>query len=214
MKMIQSRRTYRFLRYWKCDVPSLKLCSRYKILLFFFKSCIYWYIFLYMDVYDISLIWKHRGQMLFFQKQPWGVSFKMVDSLVLLPESLMKWKHQKIKQKNSVRLKRICWKRTLNGQEISTNFWETKQEMEMRCQKKQWGTAATQGHQGDGLFQRTPGRPQAASAGITEQGGGQWVANRDRGVSASSPPRQPPRQQSLQAAPPSVRTDKHLGVRF
>lgn len=129
---------------------------------------IYSYIWMYMIYLSFENI---KAKCYFFQKQPWGVSFKMVDSLVLLPESLMKWKHQKIKQKNSVRLKRVCWKRTLNGQEISTNFWETKQEREMSCQMKQWGTAATQGHQGDGLFQRTPGRPQAVSAGITEQGG-------------------------------------------
>lgn len=52
-----------------------------------------------MYVYDVSLILKSKikAKCYFLKEQLWGFSFKMVDSLVLPPESLMKWKHQKIK---------------------------------------------------------------------------------------------------------------------
>ena len=174
----------------------------------------------YTDIY--SFIWMYMTYLsfenikaicYFFQKQSWGISFKMVDSLVLPPESLMKWKHQKTKRKNSIRLKRVCWKRTLNEQEISTNFWKTKQELEMRCQMKQWGDSCHPGPPRRWHVPENTGEPPGCVSSYHRAGrrtGG--AANRGGGVTASSLLHLPTLEQSLQAAQTSVRTDKHLGV--
>lgn len=100
----------------------------------------------------------------------------MVDGLVALPEFLMKWKLQKTKRKNSKRLKKVCWKRTSNGQETTTN--SRKQEMGTCRQMEHEGKAATQGPP---RRQSAPQNPEetlgSETTSITEWGGWHRAGN-------------------------------------